>query len=124
MRGFLAAAVLCIAASMAHAETASCYGNENGQVRTATGKPYRPWSCPGGICGAAHRALPFGTVLRVTYQGRSAVVRIDDRGPYHRDRHTRQYDREFDLSLAACRLIGLLGPGVAPVTVETLAAVR
>jgi rare lipoprotein A len=121
MRGFLAVAALCVAASMAHAEIASCYGNENGQLRTAIGKPYRPWSCPGGVCGAAHRTLAFGTMLRATFQGSSVVIRIDDRGPYHRNKRTRQYDREFDLSLAACRAIGLLGPGVAAITVEAVA---
>jgi rare lipoprotein A len=120
MRALLAAAMLCLAAFAAHAETvtASCYGTENGQTRTATGARYRPWSCPAGICGAAHRTLPIGTLVRITNQanGRSATVRINDRGPYHRAHKTGPYDRDLDLSLGGCRAIA--SDGMARVELE------
>jgi rare lipoprotein A len=64
---------------------------------------------------AAHRTLPFETMVRVTNQnnGKSTVVRITDRGPFVEN-------RVIDLSLAAAREIELVGPGVAPVRVEVL----
>ena len=91
----LAALMLCALASPAYAVTASCYGNENHQIRTAQGYPYNPW-----LLTAAHKTLPFGTKLRIGYHGRSVVVRINDRGPY-------VHGRDLDLSLGACRVLGL-----------------
>jgi hypothetical protein len=85
----------------AHAEIASCYGNEHGQNRTATGEHYNP----AGLT-AAHRTLPFGTTVAVINprNGRAVTVRINDRGPFVRG-------RDIDLSLGACAVIGLqLGP--------------
>jgi rare lipoprotein A len=96
MRAFLAMAILCVA-SVAHAATASCYGNENHQLRTATGEAYNP----NGLT-AAHRTLPFGTRVTVTNvrNGQSVTVTINDRGPFVRG-------RDIDLSLGSCRAIGL-----------------
>ena len=64
---------------------------------------------------AAHRTLPFQTMVRVTNQrnGKSTVVRIIDRGPFVNN-------RIIDLSLAAAREIDSVGPGVVPVRVEVL----
>jgi rare lipoprotein A len=64
---------------------------------------------------AAHRTLPMGTRLRVTNltNGRSVIVTITDRGPFVRK-------RVVDLSYAAARVIGMLGPGTAPVQLEVL----
>jgi rare lipoprotein A len=92
--------------SAARAEIASCYGNENGQNRTATGARYNP----NGLT-AAHRTLAFGTRLRVTHKanGRSFVVTINDRGPFVKG-------RAIDLSLGACRAIG--NAGLAQVSIE------
>lgn len=100
----IATGIAILMSRPAGAVTASCYGNENGQSRTAQGKPYHAW-----LKTAAHRSLPFGTRVRVTYHGRSIVVPITDRGPYHRqgNRKHAPYDREFDLSLGACSEIGL-----------------
>jgi rare lipoprotein A len=66
-------------------------------------------------CTAAHRTLPIGTWARVTNQtnGRSVVVRINDRGPFFRD-------RVIDLSQAAARIIGIDQCGLAPVRIEPL----
>ena len=56
----------------------------------------------GSYYGAAHRTLPIGTLARVTNNanGQSVIVRINDRGPFIRG-------RSIDLSLGACRTIGL-----------------
>jgi rare lipoprotein A (peptidoglycan hydrolase) len=72
---------------------------------TASGELYRP-----GRLTAAHRSLPLGSRVRVTNleNGRSTVVRINDRGPFYGD-------RVIDLSHAAAREIGMIGPGSARV---------
>ena len=64
---------------------------------------------------AAHRTLPFGTQMRVTNlsNGRSVVVRINDRGPFIRD-------RSIDLSSSAASAIGMTGSGLARVRMEVL----
>jgi rare lipoprotein A len=64
---------------------------------------------------AAHRSLPFGTRVRVTNveNQRSVVVRITDRGPYHKG-------RILDLSYAAGRKLGLVTPGTARVRLRVL----
>ena len=66
---------------------------------------------------AAHRTLPFNTWLKVTNlsNGRSINVRVIDRGPFVRG-------RIVDLSKAAARQIQMLGPGVARVRLEVIAA--
>jgi len=64
---------------------------------------------------AAHNTLPLGTQVAVTNlnNGQSVVVRINDRGPFAKN-------RVIDLSYAAARAIGLIGPGTAPVRIEVL----
>ncbi len=64
---------------------------------------------------AAHRSLPFGTYLMVTDldNERAVVVRVNDRGPFVRG-------RIIDLSYAAARVLGLVGPGTARVRLEIL----
>jgi rare lipoprotein A len=65
---------------------------------------------------AAHRNLPFGTLLMVRNldNGRTVVVRINDRGPY-------VGDRLIDLSAGAASVLGMMGSGVAPVEIEVIA---
>ena len=67
---------------------------------------------------AAHRTLPFETMVRVTNlnNGKSTVVRITDRGPF-------VDNRIIDLSLAAAREVDSVGSGVVPVRVEVLGGV-
>jgi rare lipoprotein A len=62
---------------------------------------------------AAHKTLPFGTLVRVTHQrsGRSVVVRINDRGPFVRG-------RVIDISPAAARALGF--SGLAPVSLDVV----
>jgi rare lipoprotein A len=64
---------------------------------------------------AAHRTLPLGTLVRVTNtrNGKSVVVRINDRGPYG-------HGRIIDLSEAAARKLDMIDDGVAPVTLEVI----
>jgi len=62
---------------------------------------------------AAHRTLPFGTMVRITNQrsGRSVVVRINDRGPFIRG-------RVIDVTPAAAHVLGF--SGLAPVTLAVI----
>lgn len=110
MRAILATLFLCLLLATARAETASYYGFESGR-RTASGERFDP-----NAMTAAHRTLPFGTLLRVTYQGRSVVVRINDRGPFVKKGG--HFTRDIDLSQGAARRIGL--PGVGQVTVDVI----
>jgi rare lipoprotein A len=105
MRAILATLFLCLLPPPAHAETASYYGSESGR-HTASGERFDP-----SAMTAAHRTLPFGTLVRVTYRGRSVVVRINDRGPFVKG-------RDIDLSQSAARRIGL--PGVGAVTIDVI----
>jgi rare lipoprotein A len=79
---------------------------------TASGEPYYPTDFT-----AAHRTLPFGTILRVTPSagGPNVHVRVTDRGPFGEAR------RIIDLSRAAAERLGMLQAGVIPVVVEVLA---
>lgn len=74
---------------------------------TASGERFNP----DGMT-AAHRALPFGTRLKVCYRG-CATVRINDRGPWNK----RYPAVELDLSRGAARAIGMESAGIARVTV-------
>jgi len=76
--------------------------------RTANGEQARA----SGLT-AAHRTLPFGTMVRVTNQrsGRSVVVRINDRGPFIRG-------RVIDVTPAAAHVLGF--SGLAPVTLAVV----
>ena len=87
---------------------ASYYGGgEYLNSRTASGERFRA----GGMT-CAHRTLPLGTRLLVSYRGRSVVVRINDRGP------AAWTGRSLDLARGAAARLGM--PGVAPVRVAVL----
>ncbi len=85
---------------------ASVYSYSGGA--TASGEHPSP-----GALTAAHRTLPFGTRVRVTNErnGRSVVVRINDRGPFVKG-------RIIDLTPAAAHALGF--SGLAPVTVDVM----
>jgi len=89
---------------------ASWYGAPFHGRRASNGEVYDMYKLT-----AAHRTLPFETMVRVTNlnNGKSTTVRITDRGPFVEN-------RIIDLSLAAAREIELVGPGVARVRVEVL----
>lgn len=84
---------------------ASHYGAESGS-RTADGSFF-----DGTQMVAAHKTMSFGTKLRVSYNGKSVVVTVRDRGPYVKG-------RSLDLSTAAARRLGMVRIGIAPVCVE------
>lgn len=89
---------------------ASWYGEPFHGRRASNGEIYDMYKLT-----AAHRTLPFETMVRVTNMsnGKSTVVRITDRGPF-------VDNRIIDLSLAAAREVDSVGPGVVPVRVEVL----
>lgn len=89
---------------------ASWYGPGFHGQATASGETYDQFEMT-----AAHRSWPLGTRARVTNQqnGRSVVVRINDRGPY-------VGDRVLDLSYAAARSLDMLQDGTGMVTIEPL----
>jgi len=91
---------------------ASFYGGFFAGRATANGEVFDP-----GQMTAAHRLLPLGTCLRVTNleNGRQVIVRVNDRGPYRKD-------RIIDLSVEAARRLGFLGSGVAQVKLEIVKA--
>ncbi|HVT17472.1 MAG TPA: septal ring lytic transglycosylase RlpA family protein [Thermoanaerobaculia bacterium] len=87
---------------------ASWYGAQFNGRRTASGERYDMRRLT-----AAHPNLPFGTMVQVTNlgNGRQVVVRINDRGPFSK----RSRRRIIDLSYAAARELGVVGPGTARV---------
>ncbi|PYX36038.1 MAG: septal ring lytic transglycosylase RlpA family lipoprotein [Acidobacteria bacterium] len=89
---------------------ASWYGAPYHNRRGSNGEIYNMHAMT-----AAHRTLPLGSVVRVTNlkTGRSAVVRITDRGPFIKG-------RMLDLSLAAAKAVDVWGPGLAKVHMEVL----
>lgn len=89
---------------------ASWYGGKFHGRRTANGEKYNM----NGI-SAAHKTLPFGTVVRVTNlnNGRTIDVRINDRGPFIKG-------RIIDLSKGAAKKIDMINDGVIPVKLQVL----
>jgi peptidoglycan lytic transglycosylase len=89
---------------------ASWYGRQFQGNRTASGEPYDMFAMT-----AAHPTLPIPSYARVTRvsDGRSVVVRINDRGPFYRD-------RVIDLSYAAAARLGLAGPGSGEVEIQRI----
>ena len=102
----LTAIMAAIAISPVHAETGRAAFYSGG--RTASGEV----TGPNGLT-AAHRTLPFGTMVLVTNvrNGRTVVVRIVDRGPYGRG-------RIIDLSRSAARELDMISAGTAVVSIE------
>jgi rare lipoprotein A len=107
-RALCVAFVLVIAAPAGASATALIASICTQSGRTASGERWSP-----NALVAAHRTLPFGTLVRVTdlRNGRSVVVRINDRGPFRRG-------RIIDVSPAAARLLHF--SGLAPVTLEVV----
>jgi rare lipoprotein A len=89
---------------------ASWYGAKHQGKRTASGEIFDQ-----NKFTAAHRTLPWGSILMVTNldNGKSVEVRINDRGPFTKG-------RVIDLSRAAARALGMVKSGVSPVRIELL----
>jgi len=122
-RRALAAALLLAIASIGCASARAIGVSDHGQVglasyysqghqgrHTASGEAFDM-----NAMTAAHRSLPFGTRVRVTNlaNGRQAVVRINDRGPFRKG-------RIIDVSQAAARALGMVGRGVTRVRLEVI----
>lgn len=90
--------------------TASWYGPKFHGKRTANTETYDQLAFT-----AAHKTLPFGTMLRVTNprNGKQVIVRINDRGPYVKG-------RDIDLSKGAALALGMINKGVIKVQIEKL----
>ncbi|MBV9455360.1 MAG: septal ring lytic transglycosylase RlpA family protein [Rubrobacter sp.] len=95
-------ALLSAGAGGADPIVASWYGPGYNGVKTSSGELFDPKGYT-----AASRTLPFGTKLIVTYNNRSVVVEVNDRGPFSK--------AELDLSQAAAEYIGLTAVGTATV---------
>ena len=91
---------------------ASWYGQSHHGKKTASGEVFDMEGLT-----AAHRTLPFGTVVRVTHlaSNRTVIVRINDRGPYNDG-------RIIDLSARSARELGIAKLGIARVQIEPLAS--
>lgn len=89
---------------------ASWYGQKFHGHLTANGEVYNMFSM-----SAAHKTLPLPSFVKVTnlVNGKQAIVRVNDRGPFHQD-------RIIDLSYAAAMKIGVLDTGTAKVKVEVM----
>jgi len=89
---------------------ASYYGEEFQGRQTSNGETYDM-----NQLTAAHRTLPFNTLVKVinVQNGKSVVVRINDRGPF-------KDDRIIDLSFEAAKTIGMIGTGTTNVRLEVL----
>lgn len=107
--GFLTATIPRVEAAQCQRMVASYYGTESGN-RTANGEHFNGTSLTAAMPSRRH----LGEVYRVTYKGRSVVVRINDVGP------AKWTGRGIDLSQAAARQIGMISVGVATVCVQKL----
>jgi len=89
---------------------ASWYGRDFHGRKTSNGETYDMYAMT-----AAHKTLPMNVYLKVTNldNGRSTVVRVNDRGPFVKS-------RIIDLSYSAAKKLEVVGPGTAPVRIEAL----
>ncbi|RJQ60825.1 MAG: septal ring lytic transglycosylase RlpA family protein [Stygiobacter sp.] len=90
--------------------TASWYGPRFHGKITANGEIYNQMALT-----AAHKSLPFGTLLQITNlrNGKSIIVRINDRGPYIDG-------RDLDLSKGTAKTLGILHRGIVRVKVQEI----
>jgi rare lipoprotein A len=99
--------VFVLTSTQVSAKTVWASWYHEGKV-TANGERYNP----DGLT-VAHKTLPFGTKLRLTYNGKSIIVRVNDRGPFIKG-------RELDLSRGAARALGCFEVGICKVDMEIL----
>lgn len=106
---FLSASCLFCEIYKANAE-ASFYADKFHGRKTANGEIFNMYDFT-----AAHKTLPFNTILKVTNisNGRSVTVRVNDRGPFVQC-------REIDLSKAAAEKLDMISSGTAKVSIEIL----
>jgi rare lipoprotein A len=100
--------LLYVTPSLAATVHASWYGPGFHGKKTASGEIFDQ-----NDMTAAHKTLPFGTIVHVSYNGKSVKVRINDRGPFIKG-------RTIDLSKAAAKKIGCDVVGVCQVDMKVL----
>jgi rare lipoprotein A len=95
---------------------ASWYGHESGRM-TANGEVFNP----NGL-SAAHKYLPIPAFVKVTNleNGKSIIVRVNDRGPFPSAHNAKSGERIIDLSMGAAKRLDFYGKGVAHVRVEAI----
>jgi len=95
---------------------ASWYGYESGRM-TANGEAFNP----GGL-SAAHKYLPLPMFAKVTNleNGKSVIVRVNDRGPFLSAHNAKSGQRIIDLSMGAAKKLGFYAQGTAKVRVEAI----
>jgi rare lipoprotein A len=116
---FVLVTAACASSKPARGPVASGYSEEG--LASWYGEPYHGRPTASGPrydmneMTAAHRTLPFGTLVRVTNldNGKRATVLINDRGPF-------VAGRIIDLSRAGAEALGSVGPGVVPVRLEVV----
>jgi len=114
---------MTVAKAQRYKETgvASWYGDETLNQKdghmTANGEAFNP-----NALSAAHKHLPLPTNVKVTnlQNGRSVIVRVNDRGPFPSDHNYASGRRIIDVSYAAAKQLGFHGQGTARVRVETI----
>ncbi|NIK73305.1 rare lipoprotein A [Thermonema lapsum] len=115
----LCCVLVCLTSGTSHAQRrykdkggASYYADKFNGRKTASGEIF-----DNAAMTAAHRTLPFGTYVKVTNlaNGKSVIVRINDRGPY-------AHGRIIDVTKAAAIQLGMVGTGTAWVMVEEVDA--
>ena len=100
---------------------ASWYGYETSRQKDGTMTANGERFLPKGL-SAAHKYLPLPTYVKVTNlaNGRSVIVRVNDRGPFPSVHNSRSGDRVIDLSMGAAKKLGFYKKGTAKVRVETI----
>ncbi len=110
VKGMALAVVLVLCPTLVAAEdgVASWYGGKFHGRMTSSGERFNTYTLT-----AAHRTLPFGTIVKVTNldNGKSVLVKINDRGPFVEG-------RIIDLSRAAAQKLGMIDTGVAKVSLQ------
>ncbi len=114
---------MTVAKAQRYKETgvASWYGNETLHQKdghmTANGEAFNP-----NALSAAHKHLPLPTNVKVTnlQNGRSVIVRVNDRGPFPSDHNPASGRRIIDVSYAAAKQLGFHDKGTTRVRVETI----
>jgi rare lipoprotein A len=99
--GFIAPSLLLFLSALMLSSSANA---EKGYASYYRGRGHAAMTC-------AHRTRPFGSLIIVTYRGRSVSCVVNDRGPFVRG-------RVIDLSIGAARALGMMGAGIVFVTLE------
>ena len=108
LKVFLISLMITVMPLQVETGLATYYSNRFHGRKTASGERYNK-----NHYTAAHKKLPFGTIVRVTRQdnGKSVLVKVNDRGPFGKG-------RVIDLSYIAAKDLGIIGRGKARVSVE------